>query len=707
MLLLTAAVSLVTAFGAASDDGLEQWPAEARSRQSVIEQSLLDAVSPERLRSWHDRFCAQPHDTGTPGDLRMVDILANGFAEMGLEVEKQAFWAYLPRPVEAELQIISPDKQQLSIRERPIDRSSGLAGLTHGWNAYSGSGDVTGEVVYAHRGRKEDFERLEALGVDCTGRIVVARYGGNYRGYKAKFAEAAGAIGLIMFTDPADSGYGRGLEYPEGGYANGDYIQRGSIKTLTYNGDPLTPFIEATEDAKRLPIEGLALPTIPVQPVGWSSAQEILQRMNGASVPQDWQGGLPFRYRLTGGPSLTVRLKVVQERKIRKSFNVVGTIRGRSLPDELIVVGCHHDAWGIGAGDPLAGLITVMEAAQVIADQAKAGRGPERSIAFAGWGAEEYGIIGSVEWVEAHLENLKHNAVAYINLDMAAMGLRFRASASPTMQRVVAGAAHRVPVEHGKSELVINGWLERSPGADPTLPRFGNLGGGSDHVGFLALAGVPCISMGAGGSAGTSYHSNYDNLEWYRQVVGDDYEPGRLITRMAAVTASRLANSPLVAVDADLVGIATHQHLIALTTKGRSNGLFAAGSEPVALELLRVAAAARQFGDLAQGVQSRAVEAARSGRLTGPTLHRVNELLRSVDRAWLYESGLPGRPWFRNLFAAPDEDSGYAAWMLPELRRAVEYGDAAAVRAAEPHYLAVFERLNRTMLEIEQLVTAG
>jgi N-acetylated-alpha-linked acidic dipeptidase len=519
---------------------------------SDIVERLLAGPDPDRIRGYHDVLASQPHDAGTPGDAAVVDALAGWFESFGLEVEKQELHLYLSTPVSASVSILDPaggEPIALPIREKPVegDPYSRDGSLRPGWNAYAGSGTVEAGVVYANYGRLEDFERLEQLGVEVEGRIVLARYGGNYRGYKAKFAEEAGAAGLIIYTDPADSGWGRGLPWPEGGYANETHIQRGSIKTLDYHGDPLTPFVEATEDAERLDPAKVGLPTIPVQPVPWSAAEKILSRMNGPEVPGGWQGGLPMRYRLTGGENLTVRLEVEQTRGTVVTHNVMGTLRGSTHPDEVIIIGCHHDAWGFGASDPAAGMICVVEAARVFGELAQQGWRPARSIVFAGWAAEEHGIVGSVEYVESRPEWLSENAVAYLNLDMAAMGPTFRSAASPSLQGVIASAARLVPQPGGAAgETVWHRWtgnplepgeptehtVPPDPAFEPDLPSFGTLGGGSDHVGFLCHLCIPSASMGGGGTRGVSYHSIYDNLAWYRAVVGDDYEPARMVTQM-------------------------------------------------------------------------------------------------------------------------------------------------------------------------------
>lgn len=572
--------------------GATMIPTAGLALPDAVRDALIAGPDPEKLAHYHEVTASEPHDAGTPGDARMIENLANWFESFGLEVEKHELFLYLSTPVSASVSILpdgeTMDPIELPIREEPVegDVYSAQDDLRPGWNAYAGSGVVEGEIVYANYGRLEDFEQLESLGVETKGKIILARYGGNYRGYKAKYAEQAGAAGLIIYTDPADSGWGRGLPYPEGGYANETHIQRGSIKTLDYYGDPLTPFVEATKDAERLDPAEVGLPTIPVQPIPWKSAQQIIARMKGDDVPGAWQGGLPMRYRLTGGESLKVRLEVEQTRDIVETANVLGTLRGSEFPDEAVIIGCHHDAWGFGAGDPTAGLMCVVEAARVFGEMAKNGWRPKRSIIFAGWAAEEHGIVGSVEYVESRPEWLRENAVAYLNLDMAAMGTNFGSSSSPSLRPAIVRAASMLEQPGKPGTTVLEHWIDRS--GEPTMPgmpRFGHLGGGSDHVGFLCHVCVPSASLGGGGARGVSYHSMYDNLNWYRAVVGDDYEAARMVTRMTLLTAAMLADAPVPEIDPMMYTDAVARQLtqIEAAAEGDWKDVFAE-SHPVIIE---------------------------------------------------------------------------------------------------------------------------
>ncbi|MCL4742687.1 MAG: M20/M25/M40 family metallo-hydrolase [Phycisphaerales bacterium] len=685
---------------------LPWWPAAEREAYAAYEGRLNAIPDAQRLWDWHDALASRPHIAGMEGDPETIETLAAAFSGMGLEVEVHRFWAYLSRPIAAEVEVVGGGL--LPLGETPLaeDPDTAKDPIGFGWNAYSGSGEATGEVVYANYGRKEDFERLAALGVDCTGKVVIARYGGNYRGFKAKFAEAAGAAALLIYSDPADDGYVKGLMYPEGGYLNDSCIQRGSIVTLASPGDPLTPGVEATRDAERLDPETVALPRIPVQPIGWGAAHTIMRRMAGEFVPQGWQGGLPLPYRVTGGDGLRVRVKVEQERRIVESANVLATLRGGEEPDRFVVIGCHHDAWGHGAADAMCGMISLLEAARAFSERAAAGERPRRSIVFAAWGAEEHGLIGSTEWVEGNRARLEAGAVAYINLDMASMGPNFGAAATPSLRRVIVSAAKAVPQARDAQQSVFEAW---GKGGEPSM---GELGGGSDHLPFVAHAGVAGAGFSGGGSPGVNYHTAYDTLRWYRYVVGEDYEPALMIARMTVATAARLADAPLLPLDPAAGVSSLRRHLRELTKRGVETGVFArpevgganaegGGLGPVAAELAALDAAAAACEAAALRARDALEAALADGRLSGNALVQANVALFAAQRAWSDEQGLADRPWYKSLYIATDPDTGYGSWPLPGLRRALEDGDAAAVRREAGRLEGVVRGVSGVIIERE------
>ena len=648
------------------------------------DERVLTAPDAGSLSMIHATLAAEPHVAGTPGDARTIERIAGMFESFGLRVEKQEFFAYLARPIDARLSIVTPNPRDLPLHEPaiPQDPMTAHPDLDRfGWNAYSGSGDVTAQVVYANYGTRDDFRQLAELGVSCRGRIVLARYGGNFRGYKAEYAQDAGAAGLVIFTDPKDNGYGKGAMYPEGGYATPTQIQRGSIKTLPYDGDPLTPFIPATEDARRLEPASVELPTIPVQPVGWAAVEPIFARMTGPEAPEAWRGGLTPVYRLTGGEGLTVRLMVEQAREIVRTANITATLVGAQSPELKVIIGSHHDAWGFGAGDPLAGTIVTIETARALSQLADEGWRPARSVVFACWGAEEFGIIGSVEWCEANAQDLLRNAIAYINLDAAAMGPEFHAGASPSLQPLIRTLAGIVPNTLGEPI--------HARGDEP-LP-IGRIGGGSDHVGFLSHLCIPSIDLGAHGSAGSAYHSNYDTIAWYQQIVGTGYEPALMLARMTALLAVRLADEPLAPLDPSGLWPDADAAIRALHERATELG--------VAADFSPLQAGIDAFGARARTVMERLRSDEARGLLGAPSLATINALVRAIDRAWMSSEGLPDRPWHRNLYAAPDATSGYAAWAFPGVRHALESGDPVAIDREQ-------QRCVRSLVVMTQILDA-
>ncbi len=634
------------------------------------------------LASWHDLLAAEPHMAGTPGDAKVIGSIASAFREMGLQVEVHPFWAYLPRPREPIVEIVTaPDDaplaestvpgarrgvMRLAVREEnlAIDPQLAHPGLSFAWNAYSGAGDVTGEIVYANYGTKADFDQLKSRGIDLQGKVCLARYGGNFRGFKAKWAEEAGAAAMIIFTDPGDSGPAKGATWPDGGWANASCIQRGSINTLPYCGDPLTPFVEATERAPRLDPSTVGLPTIPVQPIGWGAAREIVRRMRGDVLfDPSWATGFDGATRLTGGPALRVRVMVRHEPAVVQSSNVIARLPGRAPDGFFTVVGCHHDAWGYGAADPLAGTIVLMESARVCAEQARAGQGPARDTLFCAWGAEEFGIVGSTEWVERERPTLQSKCLAYINLDMASMGTQFSASATPSLRGIIEEVARGVPSASRPDQSVRDSCLKE--GSMPCA----DMGGGSDHQPFVCHAGVPSIGLSAGGSAGTSYHSNYDTLAWYRSVVGSDYSGASMLTRMTVGLI-------------DALGTRTPDPAQDLLDAARRLRVLAA-LPAAATEAHRVIALAERMDALARRVRADAPASASASQ--------------HLTQCWIDASGLPGRPWCRNVFASADADSGYGAWVLPGVQRALADHSPTALAAAIDQLTAAVDRFESAL----------
>jgi len=394
-----------------------------------------------------------------------------------------------------------------------------------------------------------------------------------------------------------------------------------------------------------------------------------------------------------GDKSLKLRLEVEQTQQTMPTANVLAFLPGAVSPDEWVVIGSHHDAWSYGSGDPNSGTMLVFEAARAFAAAARRGFRPARTLVFANWGAEEYGIIGSTEWVEGRHDELLEKAVAYINLDGAAMGTVFGASSSPTLKRIIEEVTHDVP-QLGTDGSIHETWA----GDDP--PRFGNLGGGSDHVGFYCHVGVPSVSLRVGGSPGVSYHSNYEDLHWYRKVVGDDYEGARMLARLVVKLATRLTGEAVLPLEPASYGRDFRVHSDGLRSRADEIGFDGHG------ELDALDQRAEAFASRAERLDVAARAAVAAGSLSGDALRSVNSIYRQLERRWLFADGLPERPWYRNLFAATDPDSGYGAWMLPGLRWAIEAKSAEAFDIAAVAYLQVFDRLDDELAALEALISA-
>jgi hypothetical protein len=658
-------------------------PSTASEARSI----LREAPSARSLEEWHDLLGQEPHVAGTPGDARQIERLRQAFAAMGLEVSVQEIHPLLARPVAASLEIVTltagpegpsgerdgpavPRKAAaaaqpegapeiarrtlrggvlgLTLREENLveDPATAHPDLAWGWNAYSASGDVTAPVVYANHATREDFALLQAMGVQVQGGIVLARYGRNFRGDKVRFAEEAGAVGVVLFSDPAD--VAKGPAWPEGGWANDTCVQRGSILKKAQPGDPLTPGVPSTVDAPRLTLDEANLPAIPVQPIGYGAAGRILAAMAGPPAPAAWQGGVEVTHRLTSGPGMALRLRVEQERLILPTANVVATLRGAGSAQESVVVGCHHDAWGFGAADPLAGTIVLMETAKAFAEASRAGWRPRRTIHFAAWGAEEFGIIGSTEWCEANADSLPRECVAYVNLDMAAMGGRLGAAGSPLLSAVILDAAREIPQAGDGSRAVADAW-SATGSARPTI---GLVGGGSDHEAFQFHHGIPTVGLFAGGGQGTSYHTNYDTLAWYRSVVGDDYEPALMVARMCTELTRRLADDPQPPLDG--------QALVGFLRQAVADVDGAAAQRCLLLPRLDLDAAIARL-------EQRLTDS--GGPVWGP----------AAERTWLMPESVR---WHRHALYGPHADAGYSVETLPALRAAIRTGSQAQLDAA-------------------------
>jgi N-acetylated-alpha-linked acidic dipeptidase len=638
---------------------------DAAARQAAVERVLLEVPDTARARRHARALAAEPHVAGTPRQRWTADYVMREMAAMGLDTQRVALRVYLPHPESTVVELVAPERRRIALVEPPIPGDPSTQDtLWPPMNGYSGAGDVTAPVVYVNYGLAEDYRLLDSLGIPVRGRVAIARYGRSYRGIKAREAERNGAAALIMYSDPQDDGYFRGDVYPDGPWRGAHATQRGSINNS--RADPSTPGWASTRDARRVPFDSMEIPRIPVVPMGYGHAAPILEALGGRSVPQAWQGGLPFRYHVGGTDSVRLRVAVWPEqgeRAYKTIENTFGTLRGSDWRDELVVVGGHRDSWGHGAADNVSGIVSILEAARAWSEAAKRGMRPRRSIVFATWDAEEWGLVGSTEWVELAADRLRKNAVAYLNQDMSAVGRGFGASGTASLHPLLRAATGAV-THPGDSVTVAAAW-RRGVTPPDTLPRIGDLGGGSDFAGFYNFLGIPAIDFGFGGPVGV-YHSAYDTYTFMERFADPGYLSHAAAARLSAVLLGRIANADVVPLDYASFG----SYLLPLL----ANAEKAAGDAGWKLETGDLRAA---LGELrtAGAAFNAARDAAVAARPSRKSLTEANRLLRGVEQEITRPEGLPGRANVRNLVFAADRDNGYANIPLPGLMEAIRDRD--------------------------------
>jgi N-acetylated-alpha-linked acidic dipeptidase len=620
---------------------------------------LLAIPDTASVRQMSRDLSAVPHMAGTPAQATTRDYVLERMRSWGIEAWSKEYTVYLPQPDTVAAWVLTGSRvERLSLGE------PGSGPQVPPFNGYTGDGDVTAEVVYVNYGLIEDYKTLDSLGVSVRGKIAIARYGRSFRGIKAREAQKRGAVGLIVYSDPQEDGYFRGDVYPKGPMRPAGGIQRGSM--MNGNGDPTTPSWASVEGARRVPEDSLAIPRIPIIPMGYGNARRLLEPVTGPSVPQSWQGALPFRYHVGPGP-VRARLHVKTERGARafhKIWNTVGMIRGERWPDEWVVVGGHRDAWSPGARDNVSGTVSVLETARAFATLAREGEKPARTLVFATWDAEEWGLIGSTEWVEELEDSLRAHVVAYINEDGTFSGTNFSGGGSPSLKPLFRAAARVVPDPVGPG-TVYDVWLKGHNG-DTTALTFGNLGGGSDFAGFYHHLGIPSGGIGFDGPDGI-YHSMYDSYDWMTRFGDPGYKAHRAGAQLVAVILGRLANSDLLPLDYGVFG-AEMNALVTQLDSGITKKQWGASVSTQSLKdaLDHFTAVARAFN------------AARdSARVSPDRARRVNRALMQVERRLTRPEGLVTRPWFRSLQFAADVDNGYATMAFPTVNEAIRYADAA------------------------------
>jgi N-acetylated-alpha-linked acidic dipeptidase len=620
---------------------------------------------------------AEPHLAASPEDHKTAEYVAEKFRAAGLETEIVPYRVRLNHPKEIRMEAYGPDgKLLVQGPEREHvggDPFEDDPRVVMPFNGSSGSGDVTGEVVYANYGRLEDFDQLAAQHVDLHGKIVITRYGANFRGVKVMIAQQRGAAGVLIYSDPQDDGYFKGDAYPNGPWRPESGVQRGSVQFLSmYPGDSETPGVASTldlPDSARKSPEGNE-PKIPSIPISYHDAAPILQALKGAGVPQGWQGALGFRYHVgvTGGQGgVKVHMVAIQDYQRRIIWDVIGKVKGAELPDELVVAGNHRDAWVYGAVDPNSGTAAMLEAVHGVGVLLKQGWRPKRTMLFCSWDAEEEGLIGSTEWVEQH-DKMLENAVAYFNVDVAVSGPNFSAAAVPSLKQFVREVTKAVPSPGGstvyevwKSHAVENEHRPSNAPSDGDV-RVGDLGSGSDFTPFLQHVGVPSTDIGSGGPYGV-YHSVFDNYAWFTMNADPHFVYLQEMARVFGLEAIRMADVDVLPYDYP----AYAREIVAYVDAAKRKAIDTKLSGDV--DLGPVLAAAHRFEDAAK--RARATQAAPGGDVA-----KLNRGLREAEAAFISPEGLPHRPWYKHTIYAPGEFTGYAAVVIPGVNEAIEAKDA-------------------------------
>jgi N-acetylated-alpha-linked acidic dipeptidase len=669
--------ALAPAAAAGPGDRLAGFASSSTARERAAEAAFTAILSPERARAWHRYFTAEPHPAGSERNHELARYIAEEWRKQGLEdVVVHRYDVLNTAPLEVSLTMVAPARYEASLREEPVDADSDTRNprVSPGYLGLSASADVEAPVVYAHSGNPEDYEHLRKNGIDVRGKIVLVRYSNpySYRGFKALTAERQGAAAILIYSDPAEDGFKRGPVFPDGPWGPESHIQRGAI---TYDfivpGDPLTPGWPSLPGARQVKAEeARSLPKIAGLPLSWKDAKPLLENLDGPVAPKEWQGGLPFEYRL-GGDRVRVHLKVRMDNRVAPNYVVEGRVRGSELPDHWVVLGNHRDAWEFGGVDPSSGTASLMEVTRAFGELLRSGQRPRRTIVFCSWDGEEVGLTGSTEWGEQFADDLGTKAVAYLNVDSSASGPDFQPDAVGSLATLVLDLAREVedpatrrPLAEALRATVAKARAETgdtAPPADDDLVDV-RIGSGSDHTVFLNHLGVPTIGLTFEGPYGV-YHSMYDGFTWMNRFGDPGYRYHVLLSRVWGTLALRLANADLLPFD--FASYARHLRrfvadLDRATEKGR-------------LDLTRLRAGIDAFEAAGRALNDARARVLASGVPAPDLARRVNRGIVDVERNWLDPDGLPGRPWFKHtLYAARYT---YAHLELPGLTEAAEEKD--------------------------------
>ena len=709
------ALACVSIAATATDQqaNFQGYSADSARAEKEWEERFRGVPRPDNMREYMQRLSARPHHVGSPYDKDNAEWILSKFRSWGLDAQIETFYVLFPTPKERTLELIEPTKFVAKLQEPTVavdPTSSQHEEQLPTYNAYSSDGDVTAPLVYVNYGVPADYEQLERLGVSVKGAIVIARYGASWRGIKPKVAAEHGAVGCVIYSDPRDDGYFDGDVFPKGAFRPRDGVQRGSVMDMTlHSGDPLTPGVGATREAKRLPLEEAKVITrIPTLPISYADAQPLLASLTGPLVPNEWRGGLPLTYHLGPGPA-RVHLKVKFNWDTKPLYDVIARIPGSVYPDEWIIRGNHHDAWVNGAEDPTSGQMALMEEARGFAELLRQGWKPKRTIIYCAWDGEEEGLLGSTEWVENHADELLHKAAVYLNSDSNGRGY-LNLSGSHTLEKFVNGVARDIQdPEKGVSawkrlqlSRIQSGSAEqRGEARTRSDLRIGALGSGSDYTGFLQHLGIASLDVYyAGEDGGGIYHSIYDDFFWYTHFSDTNFSYGRALAQTAGTAVIRLADADLLPYDftdfADTLGKYVEELRKLLKDKQDEarernleiqEGVFTATADPKKTSVPPQPEATPpylNFAPLENGVAGvrRAAERYRSamektqangGRsLARAALASLDQELMQSERTLTTPQGLPRRPWYVHELYAPGYYTGYGVKTIPGVREAIE-----------------------------------
>ncbi|HEY1801903.1 MAG TPA: M28 family metallopeptidase [Terriglobales bacterium] len=658
------------------------------STEHALESRFLAVPDPKTAEADLRILTQAPHMAGTPEDKATADYVAKKFRAAGLETSISEYRVWMNYPAEMKVTVTAPAgvKMQGPTAEHVEgDAYENDPRIVMPFNSMSPSGDVEAEVVYANYGRPEDFKKLEEMKIDVRGKIVLCRYGQNFRGVKVLDAQEHGAAGVIIYSDPYDDGWRRGDAYPKGPWRPQTGVQRGSVGFMfKFPGDPTTPGIASLpslpQSKRTSPNQSQALPKIPSLPISYGDAWPILANLGGTESPRDWQGALPFTYHVGPGP-VRVKMHIKQDYQYRTIWDVIGRIPGSEFPNQTVIAGNHRDAWVFGAADPGSGTAAMLETVRGVGELLKSGWKPKRTVIFASWDGEEEGLIGSTEWAEDHATELEH-AVAYFNTDVAVSGPKFEASAVPSLKDFVRDITKSVSSPAGgtvfdqwtKARAMLDEIAANTPEAggsqahppavqDQKKPQVGDLGSGSDYTVFLQHLGVPSTDIGSTGSYGV-YHSAFDDFQWFKQFGDPNFLYEQQMARLFGLETLRMANTDVLPYDYKAYGEEVNSYLAQAQKKADSEF---GGRTP---NFTSVEDSARRFKQAGEQMWSRQQNQSTDVAAT-------NQTLTKTERALLLPEGLPDRPWYRHAIYAPGMHTGYAAVVIPGVNEAIERHDLA------------------------------